>query len=674
MRTEIYIENSRLDIAKDEGALLTFAIDDIKDFSARSTAWSKTIILPGTANNNKLFGNIFQAGQSNEFDPNLQNIGYNFNASKSAACIIFQDNIQTFKGVLRILEITIDGGRIEYQVSVFGELFALNAQLSGLLLENLDFSAYNHTLSITNIVSSWDNASGAGYYYPLIDHGNYSVNKHDWDYHTFRPALYARQYLDKMISNAGFRYTCDLFDTARFKKLIIPYNQKVLTRLTSSGSALSSASVPSRLSASPDDLKWATITGSGFTFNTDRNVFTYVGTTANVDISLGVNGEFSSHGSGNSGVLKAFKNGVLIASQSTTAFSFFGPSLFVSVSINPGDTLNYQFVSFQSFSLTSGQAIVTTSAGSVSQIPVNIGDPVVMNETIPKNIRQIDFLVSIVKLFNLYVYEDKFDSKHIFIKPYVDFYVTNNTDALDWTYKLNRDKNISLKPMSEINAKVYKFQYKSDSDYYNDLYNKRYGQGYGSYIYNTEFEFADQVQSFELIFSPTVLVGYNGEDKVYSTIAKINSGTEEQIDSNIRILQTKKITGISSWTIKDGAAVIGTQTTYGYAGHLDDPDAPGNDLNFGALKELFFILSGGNLSNTQFNIYWSSYMAEITNKDSKLLSASFYLKPTDILGLDFSKYIHLEGVLFRLNKITDYNMSTPSDCKVELLKVNYTLY
>ncbi|OOQ57149.1 hypothetical protein [Mucilaginibacter pedocola] len=682
MKTEIFLENEQLDISVDLSALLTISIDDVRDFSSRQTSFSKTIVLPGTAKNNRIFGHIYDIGQANVYDETKPNFGYNFNASKSAACIIFQDNIQTFRGVLRILQINIVNGRIEYEVSVFGDLFLLNAQLSSKLLQDLDLSEYDHTLSLAGIINSWDNTSGSGYFYPLIDHGNYSADKHSWDYRTFRPAIYVKEYLDKMFGNAGFRYRSVFFNSTRFAKLVIPYNRKTLTRTAAGSTELSNISTPSRLSSSPNDISWATITGSGFTFNTNRNIFTFAGSaTTNVDIIVGVNGTWSSGGT-HSGQLRLYKNGSLVASQSGTSTSFFSVGSSVSTSVNPGDTLNYQFYADTSFTFSSGQVAVATSVGSTAQIPILIGDPVPMNEMIPKNIRQIDFLVSIVKLFNLYVYEDKFDSRLICITPYVDFFGTDNSESVDWTYKLNRDANIQLKPMSELNAKLYKFQYKSDSDYYNDLYNKRYGQSYGSYIFNSQYEFADQTKSFELIFAPTPLVGYNGEDKVYSTIlkqtgtkqAEASSIEEEQIDSVVRILQAKKITDVASWAIKDGATTLTSPTDYGYAGHLDDPDAPTNDLNFGALEELFFVLASGTLSNTQFNLYWSSYMAEITDKDGKLLTASFYLTPADIYNLDLSKYINIDGVLFRLNKISDYNLSTPGECQVELLKVNYTLY
>ena len=63
--SEIYLENNRLDLSQDLSSEFTYAIDDIQDFAARNTNFSKTIILPGNAVNNKLFGHIFEFGSAN---------------------------------------------------------------------------------------------------------------------------------------------------------------------------------------------------------------------------------------------------------------------------------------------------------------------------------------------------------------------------------------------------------------------------------------------------------------------------------------------------------------------------------------------------------------------------------------------------------------------------------
>lgn len=685
MTTEIYIEKRFADISSGLSSLLTLAIDDIKNFGSRQTSFTKTVVMPGTANNNKLFGDVFEISVSNSYDPSLPNIGINFNASVSANCIVFQDFMQTFSGTIRLLEIIIDKGQIEYSVALTGQLFKLNVALTSSLLEALDFSEYNLTWDETNIVASWDNTPGSGVYFPLADYGTYSDNKHDWDFRTLRPALYVREYLDKMITAAGFRWQSDLLDTDRFKRLVIPHNQKDLRSQTSAvlraSVSTSHIIIKTIFGDTSDPAPWDSIQAGAFGYS--AGLFTYNDpTTISGTISWKLSGTqkatTASHWS-----IHIQVNGSDLASQSFIAppGGFPVPYIWASsaaITLNQFDVVRV-FYTYDGIGteLEVNIAPVSTLAIDTSTpafVAVAYGQEITMNDAIPKNIRQIDFLVSIIKLFNLYIYEDKFDPSLIYIKPYIDFYSTDSTDSVDWTFKVDRGEPTRIAPMSEINAKIYLFKYADDSDYYNDLYKKRYNLSYGSYIYDTAFEFIQSTITVDLIFASTPLVGYGGEEKVYPTIFKLTNDEEERIDSVIRIFQTKKITGVASWQILDGASVLTSPTSYGYGGHFDDPDNVANDLNFGATEELFFILVSGDLTVTQFNVYWTSYMAEITDKDSKMLVVKVKLDVMDIYDIDFSKYVYIDGNLFRLMKITDYNLTTPDTCEVQLLKVINTLY
>ncbi len=142
--TEMFIENKRLDITEELSALITYAVDDIRDFEHKQSNFSKTIVLPGTANNNTLFGYIFDARVSNPYDEDSDNVSTNFNPAAAADCIIFQNRMQVFKGTIRLMEIVVDKGQVEYEVSVFGELGSLVGVIGSGKLEDLDFSAYNH--------------------------------------------------------------------------------------------------------------------------------------------------------------------------------------------------------------------------------------------------------------------------------------------------------------------------------------------------------------------------------------------------------------------------------------------------------------------------------------------------------------------------------------------------
>lgn len=694
--TEIYIENNRLDLTKDLSAEFTYNIDDIKEFASRETNFSKTIVLPGNAVNNKLFGHIFEFGSSNPFDNNQPNVGYNFNASKAASCVVFMDKVQIFKGILRLLEIVIDNGAIEYECAVFGELGGFINELGNKKIEQLDFSAYDHDWTLENIQASWNSINGEGYYYPLIDYGKLSTNKKDWDVRAFRPALYVREYMDKIITGAGYTYEAAFFNSGVFRRLIIPHNQKNLTKATSD---LNKAFLTEPIETfSARNINFTTVTGSGLDVSLANSLFTYP---LAASTTLKINYFFA--GESEAGTFFIQRNGVTVYEESFTGF--FSIAGVFEILVNQNDSIRFRF---RNDANNRDETPVTITEGEISFFStalvnaiVTLNDSLSMADVIPKGVFQRDFFASIVKMFNLYVVEDTNRPKHLIIKPYIEYYdfdgqtllaiddfnsllqvndtdylliTEGNVDYLDWTAKIDRSKPLRIKPMSELNGRYFEFNYKQDNDYYNEQYQKKFSITYGSRIEDSGFDFAKDKQVAEVIFSNTVLVGYPGEDKVVSTIFKLNNNVEDSTDHNIRIMQAKKLEGLQPYAVKDGLTTLATLTTYGYGGHLDDPDVPNADLCFGVPAELYFTLATDYPTANLFNGYWSEYVAEITNKDSKLLTAYVYIKSKDIFNLDFAKLIYIDGALWRLNNIQDFNPTDIGITKAEFLKVIETSY
>lgn len=673
MRTEIYIDGYQLDLTKDISAEFTYAIDEVQDFATRNTSFSKTIVLPGNDNNNKLFGNIFEFGISNTYNPAEPNVGYNFNATKSVPCIILVDKIQIFKGVLRLLEILIDGKSIEYEVCVFGELGGFITALGNKKLENIDFGIADTAWTTTNIANSWNNISGTGVYFPLIDYGNESTLKVDFSYDAFRPALYVKQYLDKIITGSGYTWTFPLLDTPLMNRLVIPNNQKQLTKSSTTALKLNVTDVTY---TSASAVKFTGVTLGSFTLNAGTDLITYGGASAiTTDIGFTISGQINTIDPNNTFVNFEFmQNATLIAVQiinaSFTPYYFTVDLSVPNVTINPSDALSVNVLTSglpPNYRLYGDTMLLTST--NPTQVQLNYGDSIVINDTIPKGIFQKDFFASIVKMFNLYVYEDKLIEKKLIIKPFIDFY---DGTQIDWTDKVDRGSVMRIKPMSEFTARYYEYKYKQDNDFYGENYRKKFNEGYGDFIYDSENEFVKEVDSTELIFAATPLFQATSTDKIYSAIyKKSNENTkEDKMDSVIRILQAKKITGRTTWAIQNGVggSTLASYTSYGYAGHLDDPLNPFDDINWGAPKELYFTSSAYTTANL-FNGYWSEYIAEITDKDSKLLTCSVKLNEVDIYNLDFSKLIFIDGSLWRLNKVLDYNPMDFNTTKVELLKV-----
>jgi hypothetical protein len=672
---ELFIEDQRADINDQISIQLTYAIDDINNFASRETSFSKQIVLPGTGNNNRIFGHIGEMGSNNPYSPGQPNIGSAFNVAQTSRAELRLNGLLVLKGVFRLTGIVKDGDMLEYEGALFGELSGLMAEISNKKLEDLDFSAYNHTLSHTNISNSWDNTPGSGYFYPLIDYGLYReteivANQGDYDIGTFRPALYVKEYIDKIFESAGYYFNTSFLDSAYFRSLIIPHNQATLTKLDTR-QLTATASSQSFDSLADEYITFDSATGGNFTISSPITSFTYNSVNSiTVNAVFNMTGNYSVTGPDPQFTIALRKNSLTIAELDYSSssgdidltFNFSGTILQndvfdikVTVTGAGGNDVTISNIN-ASFIIDSVNAEVT---------PVNSGDTVIINDTIPKGIFQKDFLASIIKMFNLYIYEDTEEKKTLNIVPYVDF--MSGTD-IDWTYKVARDKSWQILPMGNLNGRIFEYKYKEDSDYYNESYRKKFNQNYADRQFDTGFQFSNDRQTTEIIFASSPLIQYENNDKYVVPIYKKSNelAAEDRMDSNIRILFSKKKSA-NSWRITGDEAPY-TKTSYGYAGHLDDPINPTQDLNFGAPNETYFTPNTYPSQNL-FNRFWSSYIAEIADKDSKILKCYVYLKPIDIATLDFSKAIFIDGIRFRLNKIEDYDYTNNELVKVELLKI-----
>ena len=302
------------------------------------------------------------------------------------------------------------------------------------------------------------------------------------------------------------------------------------------------------------------------------------------------------------------------------------------------------------------------------------GNSIDYNSVIPKNIKQKDFFMSIVKMFNLYIQTDEANKKNLLIEPREDFY--NNT-IVDWSKKLDYSQNIESLPMAKVDSKEYLYKFKDDKDYYNQLYLDTFNESYGQRKHEINNEFLNNTKKTEVIFSPTPIVGQLNQDRVIPTIKKYDENNgQAKTESNIRILYYGGLKATAQgWIhVEDKLSTTPSSTyksTYPYAGHFNDPFTPTLDINFGLTKEVYYDDTFNTITftnNNLFNKYHSKFIAEITDTNSKVINAYFHLTPSDIKNLSFKKQYYFNGSYFRLNKIENYNPSNPVT-KCEFLKI-----
>jgi hypothetical protein len=303
------------------------------------------------------------------------------------------------------------------------------------------------------------------------------------------------------------------------------------------------------------------------------------------------------------------------------------------------------------------------------------GDLVTLSDHLP-DVEMKGFLTSIFKMFNLYVEADPNNESNLLIETRDDFYKAGGTK--DWTYKLARDRDIALEPLGVLTDREYIYTYKEDGDYYNQRYQNNRGHAYGRQRIEVDNDFVQSTKEVSVIFSPTPLVNDNPSNRIIPKIydADIEDGYKPT-DTNIRIMYYGGlIPSNPSWKHRQKYPFWWEfdRTEYPYAGHWDNPLTPTLDINFGLILEMYYQTNGytGQLQVINaglYNVYHRNYINEITDKDSKVMTAMFYLEPTDINTLDFRDQIVIDNAYWRLNKVMNYNPFKEGLTKVELIKI-----
>lgn len=157
---ELYVKQfgdanyTRLDLFKDETISLTQTIQDVKDPGKIFTNFSKTFSLPASKTNNKFFKHYQNFIQSQDFS---------YDARKKSIAKIELNSLPYQKGKLRLEGVDLKNGRPDtYRITFFGEL-DLKEILGDRKLQDLDFlDEFDLTFTAANVKSGLTSSTGTG--------------------------------------------------------------------------------------------------------------------------------------------------------------------------------------------------------------------------------------------------------------------------------------------------------------------------------------------------------------------------------------------------------------------------------------------------------------------------------------------------------------------------------
>jgi len=698
---EIIAGQYKFDVTNDVGIPLTYQIDDIKDIGSRNTSFSKTITLPGTDNNNKLFGMFFSPQKF--IDKNLSlsqpdaNVGTYFNPNISTDIQLFKDGMQIFTGTMKLLQVNKTEGVFEYEVALFGELgglyFAIkNFNGKRLRLEDLGWNPTTLDTYDDTRITTWSQIGVIGneeVVYPYINYAN-QISP-DISVRNYRPAYPLFGAFKKMFAKLGYTITGGWFDTdAMQNSIFIPNNNEKLLMYTNEyitatdmvGSLTNNVS--NKLSISGGVLS------TDITYNSTTGEYTYNGAN-NLQINISASIEFDFTTSGGTFIaagfdLNIFKNSTILQQTYPVVINKHvkGNVSVNNIPLQTGDKISIllvpQVISASITTLTLSNRVLNIKAISTEATTTEqqYNQPIDYDLNCPRNVYMDELFTSFCKLFNLYITESKYNKKELNIRPYIEFYNGNTT--LNWSDKFDKD-NYKILPISEITPNSYNFKWKPDKDYLNEKYDKQYGQTMADYIETSGFESAKGEEKIELMFSPSHIYGIGGDDKVTTGIFKRDAGGDLPINSNIRLVFLK-VLACDTYKIFDGATDLGSLTEYCYAGMTDDPFNGGFlvsgdrlNLGFASPAEVYYDLpSGSGVSTSFYSIYWSPYIGEMIDSSNLMLNCRLNLDTVDLFRLNFANYINIHGIDYKLNAIKDIDVNQNEMAQVELIKVVDYIY
>lgn len=723
---KLIVNGVQLDLKQGQPISLTYSQAGISDPTKRVRSFSKSFDLAGTQRNIQFFKEFYMLSWVR--NDNITTSA-NFNPSINLPCRYYIGEHLRFEGFVKLLDITILQGEVSFSVNMYSEVANIFQQWDDMKLSDLDFSEYNHFLNESHIRESWNNQVkvngvftsnfsgsnplGWGYIYGLVDYGFSSDQTNFVDNQLF-PLFYVRELVLKSYEALGYTINSSFFDSTYFRKLIFGLGGGEIPSLSSSlvtnleidadFDASFTNTANSQIVDNPifgaqvqsvSNYRVINLKGSETSFtqtiNSDslgqlNNGVVSVGATANYNVGISFSADLSNIVSTDATVggqqlsvnFYLVKNNGKINlgsyywnNNTATTWNYNNN---IELSLNANDDYYFQFEVIGSASITGTGSYgnLTTALdlnNTFNVLSVCTSSQVVTNSNVYlsnylPDMKIVDFIKGINTQFNLYISDPDVDNI-ITIEPMGEYY-EDSSNYDDWTLKQDVSKEIRITPIAGRQPTALNFKYKTDLDYYRNNYYEQTGKHFGNYEHNNSLSYGTSEQTYSLHYTLTPLVELNN-GLFIPRIIKQENGVVKPFKGSPRMYVYGGMKS-GSFNIVDNGGTPEAQTSYPILSNLDKIVNPTIDLCF-ETPEIVFYTTTSYTTNTAFKEYYSLMVNELNSIDSKLLTSYFRLFQNDVDRGFMRRLKMLNGVLYRFNLLTDYNIAKDDSYKVELIKV-----
>jgi hypothetical protein len=687
---------STIDLYENEKMHLNYKFTDLTNFSSVGN-YSQEFRIPASATNVDFFGAIF-------------NVNFNgwFDFRKKVTANLTVNTIPIASGHIQVKKLYWQSGKLfEFEVVFFGEVPSLARLLNEKKLRDierivagdLDYNLLHANVetppnaqTILTLCDKWNltasNPLGQPVYSTVL--AGQPTYKPLYVGH-LTPAVKAYYLFDQIMSDAGVQWTSDNLSDC-LENVYVPFvNGQYLNSSLGLNDFASKLALSTNLNniAFANNDKFYNIypsfteyedAGSDWTSGIYTAPFTGTFT-----FKCWMNGQATSTGGTNiSVVLFGFVakiNDVFFTEQDTIIYSLGNSTTNdlsttgnITISLVQGDEVKFIFAA-EPFTTGNGtMEIDFTGNGAndytgtgVELVSVGTsltGDTCLMEFNAP-DMKQIDFITSIQKMFNLAFVPDRTLPNTLRIEPLVEYIGSGNT--LDWTEKLDLSKDITYYPTTDLQKAKFTFTYTEDSDYYNNVY-KDNGHIFGSYeVTENDFEvineFATGEEKVELAFAPTPSLPVENTDVV---VPKFVNSEGQFVQPKPRILYYFADFFVNMYDEVSGDVI---QTAVKCLNNYSTMNASvgDSDLNFAPEIPLHTIIAPPY--DNLYNRWWRNYYRELYDGQARILEGMFALTLNDIFTFQWSDKIWIVDSWWRVLDVEGYVVGEQDMTKVKLIRL-----
>ena len=660
---------------------LNYQFADVSQINKTQGSYTQTFRIPATKQNRDFFGSIDKANVEDTSDLIISN----YSVKQKIKASLSYNTIPLMNGYVQIKAVYIQKKDFaDIELIFFGDTIDLATSLKENKIADLSTTSIDHTLNFSNLFTSLSLSLFSGnIVYGFMDKGrNWTFAEGQTPPYTstsplyqgdFTPYVRAKWLIDTIMSEAGYTYDSNLFDSADFLKIYLPaYNGSITPRSDDNSSETQVAAAGlgldfSTTSTSYVILPLADSVSGGFDYSNNWDNATYKWTapySCSVTFTLAIVTTIGTTGGVTSQVMKS------ILGTDVPVLQLNGNgSIQISTTIAIGETLSV-------YSKTSSGTIILQSnpvgnnnatffrIDSVSEALQ--GQDVKMSLNFP-DIKQIDFLMGLQKMFNLVFIPDNRKPKHLIIEPYQD-YISAGTKK-DWTNKIDYNKDVVITPTTDIQRNVFDWENSAGQDFINVAVQESADRVYGRHrIEDKDNDFATGESKVQTQFAPYILSNIPSSSiAIHRCIDKEGKGIQNP-KARLAYFNAIDFSVGDVWVYTDTLTIANAQLLPNFSNYnAISPTVSNNDLNFG--YERAFIFLNSHPVNTQYYRYWMGFVNELYSADSRLLTAYVKLTRADIQDFEFSDRIYIKDTYYRILKISNFDATTGGVVKVDFIKI-----